>query len=214
MAFEGDDNDNQNSSNLVHQFSFAKTVRHCSDSELEANLTLAKELRKRFRDEKECLLLKIRSLKEGLDVENSKILELSDKEKAHRYHDYEIHRLEEYHTELLKCFPETINEDLEEESDPDIELAEIAEKIEKLSSQLGHGKTNWATEKQLLKELEPLQRRRLILEAEVKQAEAKIPKSKLIRHSKFEYWQGWRFGSKYELKRNIRVRLTLLLHSL
>ncbi|KNA03766.1 hypothetical protein SOVF_205970, partial [Spinacia oleracea] len=96
------------------------------------------------------------------------------------------------------------NEDLEEESDPDIELAEIVKKIEELSSQLGHGKTNWATEKQFLKDLEPLQRRRVILEPEVKQAEAKIPKPQLVRRRNFEYWQTWRHGSKYELKRNIR----------
>ncbi|XP_056691580.1 uncharacterized protein [Spinacia oleracea] len=204
MALKGDDNDNQHLSNLVHQFSFAKTEQHFIDPELEATLTLAKELRKRVRGEKKCLFLKIQSLKGELKVENLKVLELSDKSKWKNHQIYKLYTLDEYHTKLLKHFPESINENLEEESDPDIELAEIVERIEKLSSQLGHGKTNWATEKQLLKELEPLQRRRSILEPEVKQAEAKVPKPRLVRYPNYEYWQKWRYGSKYELKRNIR----------
>lgn len=82
-------------------------------------------------------------------------------------------------------------------------MFEIQEKLPKLVEQLGHGITNSSTEKQILRELEHLHRRKELLNRQVKEAEAKILKpTKCGRRG----WSSWHLGSKYELKRKIRVR--------
>ncbi|XP_021754743.1 proton pump-interactor 2-like [Chenopodium quinoa] len=92
------------------------------------------------------------------------------------------------------------NESLEvKESNPKIELVEIKRKIPGLIEQLGHGKMKWAKEKQILKELEHLQRREVLLDGKIKEAESKIPFSiHRPRHN-------WYYGSmnKYDLKQHL-----------
>ncbi|XP_021749114.1 proton pump-interactor BIP103-like [Chenopodium quinoa] len=197
----GDIDDDQQPNNSVYQFYFAKIEKYYLNSDLEVDLNIAKDLRKQLRKEKTRLFNRIRPLKEKISLldPNNKF---NGRNKWYRH--YSERDIKKYRTLLLKHWPEAINEDLEEESNPDIELAEIMERIEKLRVQVGHGKTNWAIEKQILKELEPLERRRELLEPEVKQANAKIPKAT----SHDEHWPyiyGYGYArSKYDLKREIR----------
>uniref|UniRef100_A0A803LZS5 Uncharacterized protein n=1 Tax=Chenopodium quinoa TaxID=63459 RepID=A0A803LZS5_CHEQI len=94
------------------------------------------------------------------------------------------------------------NENLEvKESNPKTELVEIKRKIPRLVEQLGHGKTKWVKEKQILKELEHLQRREVLLDGKIKEAEPKIPKS-IERRPRYLYWY-YDSMNKYELKQHL-----------
>ncbi|XP_056690586.1 uncharacterized protein [Spinacia oleracea] len=73
-----------------------------------------------------------------------------------------------------------------------MEVKEIKERILKLSKRLGHGKTKWAEEKQILKELEHLQTQTELPNGQVKEAEAAI-----------EIHWCRNYGSKFDLKRYI-----------